>query len=415
MFQQLKTAVSGAQILFVAFGALVLVPLLTGLNPAMALLGAGVGTLLFQLCTGRKVPIFLGSSFAFIAPIIYSTQTWGLPSTLFGLFAAGFMYFVFAALVRWRGIEAVHRLLPPVVIGPVIMIIGLSVATVASNMAMGRAGGNQVMDYQQSLLLAAVSLSATVLVAVFARGMFRLVPILAGVVVGYVLAAMMGLVDFSKIANAPWFAMPQFVSPQVNWAAALFMLPVAIAPAIEHIGGVMAISGVTGNDYTKTPGLHRTLAGDGLGVCFAGLIGGPPVTTYAEVTGAVMITRNFNPVVMTWAALFAIVMAFFGKFNALLQSIPMPVMGGIMVLLFGTIASIGLKTLIEAKVDLMAPRNLVIVSVVLTAGIGALELKFGSFSLVGVGLCSVLAMLLNLILPKADHSPHDGVVEGQDI
>lgn len=415
MFQQLKTAVSGAQILFVAFGALVLVPLLTGLNPAMALLGAGVGTLLFQLCTGRKVPIFLGSSFAFIAPIIYSTQTWGLPSTLFGLFAAGFMYFVFAALVRWRGIEAVHRLLPPVVIGPVIMIIGLSVATVASNMAMGRAGGNQVMDYQQSLLLAAVSLSATVLVAVFARGMFRLVPILAGVVVGYVLAAMMGLVDFSKIANAPWFAMPQFVSPEVNWAAALFMLPVAIAPAIEHIGGVMAISGVTGNDYTKTPGLHRTLAGDGLGVCFAGLIGGPPVTTYAEVTGAVMITRNFNPVVMTWAALFAIAMAFFGKFNALLQSIPMPVMGGIMVLLFGTIASIGLKTLIEAKVDLMAPRNLVIVSVVLTAGIGALELKFGSFSLVGVGLCSVLAMLLNLILPKADHSPHDGVVEGQDI
>lgn len=327
MFQQLKTVVSGAQILFVAFGALVLVPLLTGLNPAMALLGAGVGTLLFQLCTGRQVPIFLGSSFAFIAPIIYATQTWGLPGTMFGLFAAGFMYFVFAALVRWRGIEAVHRLLPPVVIGPVIMIIGLSVATVASNMAMGRAGGNQVMDYQQSLLLAAVSLSATVLVAVFARGMFRLVPILAGVIAGYVLAAMMGLVDFAKIANAPWFAVPHFITPEVNWAAALFMLPVAIAPAIEHIGGVMAIGGVTSKDYTKTPGLHRTLAGDGLGVCVAGLIGGPPVTTYAEVTGAVMITRNFNPVVMTWAALFAIAMAFFGKFNALLQSIPMPVMG----------------------------------------------------------------------------------------
>ena len=415
MFQQLKTVVSGAQILFVAFGALVLVPLLTGLNPAMALLGAGVGTLLFQLCTGRQVPIFLGSSFAFIAPIIYATQTWGLPGTMFGLFAAGFMYFVFAALVRWRGIEAVHRLLPPVVIGPVIMIIGLSVANVASNLAMGRAGGNQVMDYQQSLLLAAVSLSATVLVAVFARGMFRLVPILAGVMTGYVLAAMMGLVDFAKIANAPWFAVPHFVTPEVNWAAALFMLPVAIAPAIEHIGGVMAIGGVTGKDYTKTPGLHRTLAGDGLGVCVAGLIGGPPVTTYAEVTGAVMITRNFNPVVMTWAALFAIAMAFFGKFNALLQSIPMPVMGGIMVLLFGTIASIGLKTLIEAKVDLMAPRNLVIVSVVLTAGIGSLELKFGSFSLVGVGLCSILAIVLNLILPRAERSPHDGVVEGQDI
>lgn len=367
MLNHLKQAVAGAQILFVAFGALVLVPLLTGLNPAMALLGAGIGTLLFQLCTGRKVPIFLGSSFAFIAPIIYATQTWGLPSTMFGLFAAGFMYFVFAALVRWRGMDAVNKLLPPVVIGPVIMIIGLSVATVASSMAMGRAGGEQVIPYTDALLLAAVSLATTVMVSIFARGMFRLVPILAGVIVGYVVAAFMGLVDFGKIANAPWFAVPHFVTPEVNWAAALFMLPVAIAPAIEHIGGVMAISGVTGKDYTKTPGLHRTLAGDGLGVCVAGLIGGPPVTTYAEVTGAVMITRNFNPVVMTWAAVFAICMAFFGKFNALLQSIPMPVMGGIMVLLFGTIASIGLKTLIEAKTDLMAPKNLVIVSVVLTS------------------------------------------------
>lgn len=367
MLNHLKQAVAGAQILFVAFGALVLVPLLTGLNPAMALLGAGIGTLLFQLCTGRKVPIFLGSSFAFIAPIIYATQTWGLPSTMFGLFAAGFMYFVFAALVRWRGMDAVNKLLPPVVIGPVIMIIGLSVATVASSMAMGRAGGEQVIPYTDALLLAAVSLATTVMVSIFARGMFRLVPILAGVIVGYVVAAFMGLVDFGKIANAPWFAVPHFVTPEVNWAAALFMLPVAIAPAIEHIGGVMAISGVTGKDYTKTPGLHRTLAGDGLGVCVAGLIGGPPVTTYAEVTGAVMITRNFNPVVTTWAAVFAICMAFFGKFNALLQSIPMPVMGGIMVLLFGTIASIGLKTLIEAKTDLMAPKNLVIVSVVLTS------------------------------------------------
>ena len=207
--------------------------------------------------------------------------------------------------------------------------------------------------------------------------------------------------------------MPHFITPEVNWAAALFMLPVAIAPAIEHIGGVMAIGGVTGTDYTKTPGLHRTLAGDGLGVCLAGLIGGPPVTTYAEVTGAVMITRNFNPVIMTWAALFAIVLAFFGKFNALLQSIPMPVMGGIMVLLFGTIASIGLKTLIESKVDLMAPKNLVIVSVVLTCGIGALELKLGSFTLVGVGLCSVLAILLNWILPSA--KSHEGISEGQDV
>lgn len=414
MMQQLKLAVSGAQILFVAFGALVLVPLLTGLNPAMALLGAGLGTLLFQACTGRQVPIFLGSSFAFIGPIIYSMHTWGPGATMFGLFAAGFMYFVFAAIVRWRGMALVNKLLPPVVIGPVIMIIGLSVATAASGMAMGQAGGKQVLPYETSLLLAAISLATTIVVSIYARGMFKLVPILAGVTVGYIAAAFLGAVDFAKLAASPWFAAPTFHSPEVNWAAAAFMLPVAIAPAIEHIGGVMAIGGVTGKDYTKTPGLHRTLAGDGLGVCVAGLIGGPPVTTYAEVTGAVMITRNFNPVTMTWAAVFAICMAFFGKFNALLQSIPMPVMGGIMVLLFGTIASIGLKTLIEAKVDLMEPRNLVIISVVLTAGIGGLTLKLGDFALSGVGLCSLLAIILNLILPRRAAS-HDGIVEGQDI
>ncbi|MBV8680878.1 MAG: uracil-xanthine permease [Aquitalea sp.] len=414
MFQHVKVAISGAQILFVAFGALVLVPLLTGLNPAMALLGAGLGTLLFQLCTGRQVPIFLGSSFAFIGPIIYSMHTWGQGATMFGLFAAGFMYFVFAAIVCWRGMAMVNKLLPPVVIGPVIMIIGLSVATAASGMAMGQAGGKQIMPYETSMLLAAISLATTIIVSIYARGMFKLVPILAGVTVGYIAAAFMGVVDFAKLANAPWFAAPVFHSPEVNWSAALFMLPVAIAPSIEHIGGVMAIGGVTGKDFTKTPGLHRTLMGDGLGVCIAGLIGGPPVTTYAEVTGAVMITRNFNPVTMTWAAVFAICMAFFGKFNALLQSIPMPVMGGIMVLLFGTIASIGLKTLIEAKVDLMEPRNLVIISVVLTAGIGGLTLKLGGLELAGVGLCSILAMLLNLILPTSSAS-HDGIVEGQDV
>lgn len=414
MFQHVKVAISGAQILFVAFGALVLVPLLTGLNPAMALLGAGIGTLLFQLCTGRQVPIFLGSSFAFIGPIIYSIHTWGQGATMFGLFAAGFMYFVFAAIVRWRGMALINKLLPPVVIGPVIMIIGLSVATAASGMAMGQAGGKQIMPYETSMLLAAISLATTIIVSIYARGMFKLVPILAGVTVGYIAAACMGMVDFAKLANAPWFAAPVFHSPEVNWSAALFMLPVAIAPSIEHIGGVMAIGGVTGKDFTKTPGLHRTLMGDGLGVCLAGLIGGPPVTTYAEVTGAVMITRNFNPVTMTWAAVFAICMAFFGKFNALLQSIPMPVMGGIMVLLFGTIASIGLKTLIEAKVDLMEPRNLVIISVVLTAGIGGLTLKLGGLELAGVGLCSILAMALNLILPSTSAS-HDGIIEGQDV
>ena len=403
MFQSFKTAVAGAQILFVAFGAMVLVPLLTGLNPAMALLGAGIGTLLFQVLTGRKVPIFLGSSFAFIAPIIYAMQEWGMGGTMFGLFAAGFMYFVFAALIKYFGLPMVSRLLPPVVIGPVIMVIGLSVAVVASSMAMGRAGGNQVLDYTHSLLLSGFTFAVTVMVAVFGSKMMKLVPILIGVAAGYLMALAMGMVDTAPIVAAPWFAVPHFHSPQVNWQAALFMLPVAIAPAIEHIGGIMAIGKVTGKDYAAEPGLHRTLAGDGLGVCVAGLIGGPPVTTYGEVTGAVMLTKNSNPAIMTWAAIFAICMAFFGKFNAFLASIPLPVMGGVMILLFGTIASLGLKTLIDAQVNLMQPKNLVIVSSVLTVGVGGMEMKLGSFSFAGVGLCALLAILLSLLLPDVRH------------
>ncbi|NMG29413.1 uracil-xanthine permease family protein [Aromatoleum evansii] len=397
-----RQAISGAQILFVAFGALVLVPLLTGLNPSMALLGAGVGTLLFQLVTGRQVPIFLGSSFAFIAPIIYSMQTWGLAATMGGMICVSLMYFVFAGLVWRHGAEIVHKYMPPVVIGPIIMIIGLSLAAVAVNMAMGRTGDGkaELVPYTTAMLIAVASFGTTVVVAVWARGFLKLVPILAGVLVGYMLSAMLGLVDFGKIAAAPWLALPQFTAPSFEWAAILFLLPVALAPAIEHVGDIVAIGGVTGKDYTESPGLHRTLAGDGLAVAFAGLIGGPPVTTYSEVTGAVTLTRNFNPAIMTWAAVLAIVMAFFGKFNAILQSIPVPVMGGIMMLLFGSVASIGLKTLIAARVDLEEPRNLVIVSSVLVFGIGGLALKLDGVALQGVSLCGVAAVLLNFVLPK---------------
>lgn len=407
MFQHIKTAISGAQILFVAFGAMVLVPLLTGLNPALALLGAGIGTLLFQVLTKRKVPIFLGSSFAFIAPIIYAKATWGMGATMFGLFAAGFMYFIFAALIRWRGLDAVHKLLPPVVIGPVIMVIGLSVAVTASQMAMGQAGGKQLIEYTSSIALSCFTFAVTVLVTVFGSKMMKLIPILIGVTSGYIAALCAGLVDLQPIIDAPWFAIPEFVKPEIHWQAALFMLPVAIAPAIEHIGGIMAIGAVTKQDYAKDPGLDKTLAGDGLGVCVAGLIGGPPVTTYGEVTGAVMITKNSNPVIMTWAAIFAIFMAFFGKFNALLQSIPMPVMGGIMILLFGTIASLGLKTLVDAQVDLMRPKNLVIVSSVLTVGVGGMIIELGSdhfkMAFAGVGLCALLAIFLNAVLPDREN------------
>ena len=395
-----RTALSGAQILFVAFGATVLVPLLTGLNPSLALLGAGIGTLIFQVCTRREVPIYLGSSFAFIAPVIYSVQAWGMPATMGALASASFFYYVAAALVKWRGVGFIHRLLPPVVIGPVVMVIGLGLAQVAVSMATGKAGDQQVVPYGTALSIAAISLLATMLTAIRAKGLLKLVPILVGVAVGYVVSLFMGVVDFSKVTQAAWLVVPEFGKPEFNLAAILFMIPVAIAPIVEHVGGILAIGSVTGKDFTETPGLHRTLLGDGLAVNIVGMFGGPPVTTYGEVTGAVMLTKNFNPVVMTWAACFAILMAFVGKFGALLQTIPMPVMGGIMMLLFGSIAGIGLKTIMEGRVDLSSARNLCIVSVTLVTGIGGLGLTIGSFSLQGISLCGVLAVLLNLLLPS---------------
>ncbi len=395
-----RTALSGAQILFVAFGATVLVPLLTGLNPSLALLGAGIGTLIFQICTKRQVPIYLGSSFAFIAPVIYSVQTWGMPATLGALASASLFYYVAAALVKWRGVGFIHRLLPPVVIGPVVMVIGLGLAQVAVNMATGKAGDAQVVPYETAIAIAAISLLATMLTAIRAKGLLKLVPILVGVAVGYIASLFAGIVDFSKVTEAAWIALPEFGKPEFNLAAILFMIPVAIAPIVEHVGGILAIGSVSGKDYTDSPGLHRTLLGDGLAVNVVGLFGGPPVTTYGEVTGAVMLTKNYNPAIMTWAAGFAILMAFVGKFGALLQTIPMPVMGGIMVLLFGSIAGIGLKTLMDAKVNLASPRNLCIVSVTLVTGIGGLGVHIGSFSLQGISLCGVLAVLLNFLLPS---------------
>jgi len=395
-----RTALSGAQILFVAFGATVLVPLLTGLNPSLALLGAGIGTLIFQICTKRQVPIYLGSSFAFIAPVIYSVQTWGMPATLGALASASFFYYVAAGLVKWRGVGFIHKLLPPVVIGPVVMVIGLGLAQVAVGMATSKAGEAQVVPHETAIAIAAISLLATMLTAIRARGLLKLVPILIGVAVGYVASLMVGIVDFTKVHDAAWIAMPEFGKPEFNLAAILFMIPVAIAPIVEHVGGILAIGSVAGKDYTENPGLHRTLLGDGLAVNVVGLFGGPPVTTYGEVTGAVMLTKNYNPIVMTWAAGFAILMAFVGKFGALLQTIPLPVMGGIMVLLFGSIAGIGLKTLMDARVNLSSARNLCIVSVTLVTGIGGLAVKIGSFSLQGISLCGVLAVLLNLLLPN---------------
>jgi len=396
----MKNAIQGAQMLFVAFGALVLVPLLTGLDPSVALFGAGVGTLLFQLVTRRSVPIFLASSFAFIAPILYGVQTWGVPATMGGLMAAGFVYVAMGALIKVRGVEIIHKLLPPVVVGPVIMVIGLGLAPVAVNMALGKVDGAQVIDADASLVISVASLLTTIVLSVFAKGFLKLTPILGGIVVGYALSLGYGIVDFTPVQQAAWFALPNFTFPEFNINAILFMIPVAIAPAVEHVGDMLAISNVTGKNYLKKPGLHRTITGDGVATIAASMVGAPPNTTYSEVTGAVMLTKAFNPVIMTWAAVSAIVLALVGKLGAVLQTIPMPVMGGIMILLFGSIATVGLNTLIKNNVDLHKSRNLVIVAITLVFGIGGMAFGIGEFSLQGVSLCGIVAILLNLVLPK---------------
>ena len=393
-----RQGISGAQMLFVAFGALVLMPLITGMDPNVALFTAGIGTLLFQLVTKRQVPVFLASSFAFIAPILAAKGEFGLPAVMGGVIAAGLVYVLLSALVKLRGPSFIDRLLPPVVIAPVIISIGLALSPVAVGMAMGGSGDNAI-PYTTAIIISMSSLVATLLVATLGRGLFRLVPILAGIVVGCALSAAFGIIDTSGIAAAPWLALPNFVAPEFHWGAILYMLPVALAPAIEHIGGVVAIGSVTGKNFIQKPGLHRTLLGDGLATSAAGFFGGPPNTTYAEVTGAVMLTKNYNPKVMTWAAVFAILMAFVGKFGAALQSIPAPVMGGILCLLFGSIAVVGLNTLIRNQVDLSQPRDLIIVSVTLVFGIGGMKLGTPAFALSGISLAALTALLLNLLLP----------------
>lgn len=398
-----RQLLAGAQMLFVAFGALVLMPLITGMDPNVALFTAGIGTLLFQLVTGRQVPVFLASSFAFIAPILAAKTAFGMPAVMGGIIAAGMMYVLLSLAVQLRGAGFIERLLPPVVIAPVIMCIGLALSPTAANMAMGKSGdgGTQLIEYSTAMIISMSALFSTLAVAVLGRGLFRLVPILAGIIVGTVLSLAFGVIDTAAIAAAPWLAMPAFVAPEFHLGAILYMLPVALAPAIEHIGGIVAIGSVTGKNYIQEPGLQRTLLGDGLATSAAGLLGGPPNTTYAEVTGAVMLTRNFNPVIMTWAAVFAIVLAFIGKFGVALQSIPVPVMGGILCLLFGSIAVVGLNTLIRQQVDLSEPRNLIIVSVTLVFGIGGMVIGSGDFALSGISLCAIAALLLNLVLPRS--------------
>jgi len=311
-------------------------------------------------------------------------------------------------------------------VGPVIMVIGLVLAPVAVHMAMGRTGDGAawLVPEKTAMIVAGVALITTIVASLLGKGWFKLIPILIGVVAGYVTAIILdlvgvssaiqssfdpgqlknftgpALVSFKPLVEAPWFAIPNFVFPEWNLQAIIFIVPVAIAPAIEHFGDILAIGNVTGKDFVKEPGIHRTMMGDGIATSLASCLGGPPNTTYSEVTGAVTLTRAFNPAIMTWAAIFAIALAFIGKVGALLQTIPVPVMGGIMLLLFGAITVVGLNTLVRAGEDLTEPRNLSIVALILVCGIGGMVLSFGKFTLGGIGMAGILGVILNLVLPK---------------
>lgn len=384
----IRKGIVGIQFLFVAFGATVLVPLLVGLDPSTALFTAGIGTLIFHLVSKGKVPIFLGSSFAFIAPIIKATELYGLSGTLFGLTGVGLVYFAMSALVKWQGLSVINRIFPPVVIGPVIILIGITLA------------GTGVQMAEENWVLALISLATAVIVSLKAKGLLKLIPIFCGIGVGYLAALFFYEVDLSGVREAAWFKLPKFVHPTFSWEAFVFMLPVAIAPVIEHIGNIYVVNTVANKDFVKDPGLHRTLLGDGIACMIAGVLGGPPVTTYAEVTGAMSITKVTHPQVIRIAAVTAILFSLVGKISALLKSIPNAVLGGIMLLIFGTIATAGVTNMLQHKVDLTNTRNIIIFSLTLTIGIGGATFSWGELSLSGIGLAAIVGVMLNLILPQ---------------
>ena len=389
----------GAQMLFVAFGALVLVPILTGLDSNVALFTAGIGTLAFQIITKGKVPVFLASSFAFIAPISYGVKTWGIPGTLCGLIAAGLLYIVISFIIRIKGSSVLERYLPPIVTGPVIMVIGLVLAPVAVGMANGSIGDGRIVG-SEAMIISMVALATTICVAIFGGGLLSLIPILCGIAAGYVVSLVMGVVNFQPVIAAAWFSVPNFTAPEWNLDAIIYIVPVAIAPAIEHFGDVLAVGSITGKDYVKDPGIENTMLGDGIATSLAGFFGGPPNTTYSEVSGAVALTKAFNPAIMTWAAIVAILLSFVEKIGAFLSTIPTPVMGGVMILLFGMITVIGINTLVKAGKDLATPRSLVIIAVILVCGIGGMKFTAGSFAIEKIGLAGILGLLLNLFLPR---------------
>ncbi len=377
----------GVQHFLAMFGATVLVPLLTGLDPLVALFTAGVGTLTFHLITGRKVPVFLGSSFAFIAPIVLVGQKMGLAYATGGIITAGIVYLIIAALVALIGPEAIVKLFPPVVSGPVIIVIGLSLAPTAVKMA------------STNWLLASFTTLTIVLVATVARNGIKHIPVLIGVTLAYIVALIFKQVDTTPLIESPWFAIPKFMLPKFSLYAISVIAPVAVVTMVEHIGDILTNGAVVGKNFLEDPGLHATLAGDGMATLIAGLLGGPANTTYSENTGLLALTGIYDPSVLRRAALIAILVSFWAKIGAILRTVPQSIIGGVSLMLFGMIASVGIRMLKNEEVDFAHPRTLIIVSVILTLGVGGAVLKVGNFELSGMPIAAITGIILNLVLP----------------
>lgn len=424
------------QHLFAMFGATVLVPLLTGLNASTALVSAGIGTLIFHLCTKFKVPVFLGSSFAFIPAIAAITMVGGkvdpsqVPIAQSGIVAAGLLYLVFALIVFAVGPDRVKKLFPPVVTGPVIIIIGINLASTAINDATGWADFSAPLSGATYLNIgiALFTLAVVIMSSFITRGFFKIVPILIGIASGYVLCLVLkyfGIftMDLSSIGQAAWINIPFitkdangvgfFTLPQFDIGAILSIAPIAIVSFMEHIGDITTNGAVVGKDFIKNPGLHRTLMGDGLATALAGLIGGPPNTTYSENTGVLATTKNYNPLLLRITACWAIILGLVGKFGAVLQTIPGPVKGGVEIMLFGMIAAIGIRTLAEANLDFTHSRNLTIVGIILVVGLGIgslggiiVPLGIGktTLTLSGLFLAVFFGVIVNLVLPHGEDS-----------
>jgi len=419
----------GIQHLFAMFGATVLVPLLTGLNPSLALFSAGVGTLIFHCCTKFKVPVFLGSSFAFLAALSSVIRPDGaiipenVPLAQGGIIFAGLVYLIFSFIAYFIGADKIKKVFPPVVTGPVIVVIGINLAGTAISDATGGLGLADGLTSAVALNLgiALFTLFVVITASIFAKGFFKLVPILIGIFCGYVLCILLHFagifhMDFSAIANAAWInipfktldsnGVPFMTLPRFEAGAILSIAPIALVTFMEHIGDITTNGTVVGQDFLQDPGLHRTLMGDGLATVFAGLIGGPANTTYSENTGVLATTKNYNPRLLRLTAVFAICLGLFGKVGAILQTIPGPVKGGVEVMLFGMIAAVGIRSLAEANLDFTHSRNLTIVGLILVFGLGfaqlgGINIHFASFSLniSGLFIAVVIGVFMNAILP----------------